>query len=182
MEFTKNHIVRWLVGHRDNVTLKTSAMANCLVARGRRHDNSYTDATETQLFIKFLSAKTEEDRTHYKEVLDKVHRNNNDYYPDYFERGLMEMNLLQLMEYIAEKMTTYEESVEEKDRTTDGYISAVLDPLQGQVDLKLRRLIINTVLYTIDSVGYTKSMLEKKNHREGWDTEGVTKDGEVEEE
>ena len=110
MEFTRNHVAKWLVNHRNRVSMKMSALGNDLAIRGRRHDNSYTDNTEIDLFIKYLSETDPHKKKRAKELLDGVHYSRNDCYPRFFDKGVSEMNMIQLIEYICERMASLEEA------------------------------------------------------------------------
>ena len=172
MQFTKKHVIQWLTNHRDRVSMKMSALGNDLAIRGRRHDNSYADNTETDLFIKYLSETNPEKKQRAKALLDGVHQSRNDYCPQFFDKGIDEMNIIQLIEYICEKMASLEEarvSVDEvmPDISVEDYKKAVLSGIDVS-SVELMTLIENTIGYIANRNQYIKAMIERaeKNYGE----------------
>ena len=165
----QTQVIKQMMFHRTKVALKMSTIANELVMRGRRHDNSYSSETELAIATKLLDKNLSEEEVSYnKELLDQIHGTFNDYDPRYFEQGFHEMNLIQLIEYIADKMARYEE--EHLKDGKDEYISKipseeyheyVLSGL-GKIPTILAEFIENTIDFLIDHIGYTKALLNKK--------------------
>ena len=83
-------------------------IANDIAARGRRHDNSYTGGTEMNLLIKIANEKNANKKLELKKVLKGIHTNNNDYIPDFHDNGISGMNMVELLEFIADKISEYD--------------------------------------------------------------------------
>lgn len=162
MKYTKMNVIKWLIGHRDKVSEKLSSLGNDLAIRGRRHDNSYTDDTECELFIQMENAETQEQKDHYKELLHSIHGKVNDYDPLYFEEdGTVGMHILQLLEYICDKMAYYEAThIKVSAMPTQEYYDFVLEDL-GEISDDLIIIIKNTIDYI-----YNKNMVIKRTMKQ----------------
>ena len=165
----KAKVIKHMMFHRTKVALKMSTIANELVKRGRRHDNSYSSDTEISLAVKAQDMSlSKEDREYNKGLLVHIHGTFNDYSPLYFEQGLRNMNLIQLIEYIADKMAEYEEEYPHQEGDeyipeipAREYFDYVVKDL-GNIPTILVELIENTISWMIDNIKYTKAMLLKK--------------------
>lgn len=146
----RNEVIKKILFNRTKVNLKLSSIANDLASRGRRHDNSYTDNTELTLMVNMYNATTDESKLHYKEMLDNIHANANDYLPAYHGNDLSKMNMIQLLEFIVDRVSRYETLVsnESCDNSIESYTDYVLKDLE--VTDELRGIILNTVEYIID--------------------------------
>ncbi len=160
----RGKVIKWLMDHRSRVSSKLAIVASDLIMRGRRHDNSYTSETEVDLFIK---AREGDQQEYHKELLSRVHENLNDYCFRYYSNGLLGMNLVQLFEYICDKMSRLEEERgiklgEKSNITKEDYINAVTAEF-GELSEGFAALISNTVEYIMDANKYTKAILERKD-------------------
>ena len=153
----KKDILKEIMLHRQRVSLKLSAVANDIAANGRRHDNSYTGDVEYNLLKKIASDSDIDNKRHYMELLDSVHAEANDYYPE-FHGGIEHMNMIQLLEYIADRIVRIDAS-EDRPTTIEGYQKAVINSLEP-VSFDLQGVIENTVEYFLDR---NKSILKSLN-------------------
>jgi hypothetical protein len=167
------HVIKWLMEHRNNVSIKLSSLGNDLAIRGRRHDNSYTDDTESELFIQIMNAETQEQKDHFKELLNSVHGKVNDYYPSYFEEdGTRGMHILQLLEYICDKMATYEKThIKVSAMPTQEYYDYVLEDL-GDISDDLIIIIKNTMDYIYNKNMVIHRMMKQEENYNYEQTEG----------
>lgn len=170
MEYTRMHVIKWLIGHRDKVSEKLTLIGNDLVVRGRRHDNSYTDDTEMGVFIRMKNAVTQEQKKHFGDVLSSIHGNVNDYIPAYFgETGIKGMHILQLTEYICDKMATYEEThARMGELPSEEYYNYVLEGL-GDISDDLVSIVKNTMDYVYNKnlvINRTMKQEEKINYEQ----------------
>lgn len=168
--FDRARLIKWMVRHRTRVSNKLSVLGNDLAIRGRRHDNSYTDDTESTLFIKAKTAKDISERERYSQLLNRLHEQNNDYLPNYHDRGLSGMNLVQLMEFICDGMATFEEDVIKSkddgntmvDLEPKDYYDAVLERIPEDTPEVVKDMIQNTIDYIVDKNSAIKRMIEKR--------------------
>lgn len=160
MEYTKNHVRKWLVKHREIVSAKMSHIANDLAANGRRHDNSYTDDTEAELFIKVLNSKSETEKQRHMDVLDGLHNHRNMYHPVFFEGDIRKMNLLDLIQYVCDSMSRCEEYVGGTPKFD--YYCDFLDKtlkLSSNVTDDMLASLHETIRYILDRDGVLKERL-----------------------
>ena len=165
--FNKNKLIKWLMSHRLRVSNKMSVLGNDLVIRGRRHDNSYSDDMEVELATRSKTSDILAERKRYAEMLENLHKAHNDYCPLYFENGLLDMNLVQIMELICDSMARYEET-----KTSDGnrvisinpedYYDYVLAVFPEDIPELLQSLVKNTIDYIVDKNSVIKKMIEKR--------------------
>ena len=151
---TKNDIIKMFLLHRSRVSVKMSKLANDLGARGRRHDNSYSNPTELHIIENIINAKNDEDRAHNEKLLSNIHSSKNDYLPDFFDNGIKDMNILQLTEFIVDKVVEFEEenirtnnaSKINKEKCQNYVITR-----SGGISEDMKSIILNTVDYICDS-------------------------------
>lgn len=151
---TKNELLKLFLLHRSRVSLKMSKLGNDLAARGRRHDNSYSGSTELCIMEKISNTSDEDEKAHNKKLLYSIHASKNDYLPEFFENGILDMNVLQLIEFITDKVVEFEESVLKPGElsTVDvneckKYVISKFDNVSDDV----KSIIGNTVEYICDS-------------------------------
>lgn len=165
----RNQVVKDLLRHRAKVSARMSTIAYDLSKRGRSHDNTLTSSTEMSIAMQTLSG-TPEQIAEKKKLLDAIHGSQSDYDPRYYQNGLHEMNLNQLIEFICDKMAKYEEMYPQQlgddaiifNATVREYTDYVLSYFDKKLPDVLNNLIENTIAWMVDSVGYTKSLFERK--------------------
>lgn len=155
----KKDILKEIMLHRQRVSLKLSTIANDIAANGRRHDNSYTGDTEYALIEKITKEKDPTNKAHYIELLNSVHEQNNDYYPEY-NYGIENMNMLQLLELIADKIVRIEER-EDRPSDVNDYKREIISSL-GHISGDLQGVIENTIEYFIDRNKAILKIISKK--------------------
>lgn len=117
-----NDIIKGLMQHRTAVETTLNAVAQDLMTRGRVHDNSVTDDTEMILNYKCITSPGG-DVHKYEEMVKGLHAQNNDHHIDYFPDGLYDMNLIQLMEYIADQMARLDAATDTTGWTSAEYVN-----------------------------------------------------------
>lgn len=156
----KNDIIKRVLMHRSRVAVKLSSIGNDIAARGRRHDNSYTGDVELTLIGKIIDEP--DNREHNMELLRGVHSKNNDYCPEYHD-GINGMNMIQLLEYIAEKIVQLDEK---KMKLSDNdYVRLIIDDISSNypISVDLACIISNTILYFLDRNGEILKSLQKNS-------------------
>lgn len=143
-------IIKKVLMHRSRVSVKLSSIANDIAARGRRHDNSYTGGTEMNLLIKIANEKDANKKLELKKVLKGIHTNNNDYIPDFHDNGISGMNMIELLEFIADKISEYDLMVinDNAPNDLDAYHKYVINGLTLSSDLS--SVIKETIMYFIN--------------------------------
>lgn len=137
----------YLYEHRALVHDKLATVSREINTRARRHDQSSLSGTELRIY-----------KEHFDElqkypifdprrdiVLSKMrvaiayHHEANDHHPEHFTNGIDDMNLLQLMEFVADVMSQSEQN------GIDVY--EILPLLKDQYDIsnQLYQVILNTV-------------------------------------
>ena len=179
-DFDRNRLIKWLMRHRTRVGNKMSALGNDLAIRGRRHDNTYTDDMESELFIKAKTASTYEERLRATEGLYNLHARNNDYYPEFHKGGLSDMNMAQIIELICERMALYEETILENGNTIlsiepDRYYEFVLLGFPEDMPDIIKDIVRNTIDYIVDKNSVIKKMIEKREAMYRGETERLNK-------
>ena len=146
----KDDALRKVFMHKARVSTRMSDLANDLGARGRRHANSYTGDTELSLLMKIEESDSAEDVRRYHELLDEIHAKNNDYEPN-FHKYIGEMNMIQLIEFIVDRVAVYDRLVVEDGypNAFEGYVSNIMMDLPNISD-DLRGVIRETILYVVD--------------------------------
>lgn len=153
-------IYKEIMKHRQRVSLKMSTIANDIAARGRRHDNSYTDSMEYNLIEEYVNADNEDDKSHYGKLIRHLHSERNDYLPEYND-GIKNMNMIQLLELIAEKVTIIDERYG-TNNDMDFYKEKVIELLNPEdMSDDLKSIIKNTVEYYVDRNGTIMKSLKK---------------------
>lgn len=157
-------IIKDILIKRTRVSIKLSSIANDLAARGRRHDNSYTDKIEMDLLEKIQDSDNEVDKKRNEKLLRGIHSSVNDYLPAFHDGNVCYMNMLQLLEYIAHRVTEYETSVVTDNKTMNkvecvGYVIGGFNHLSED----LSGVIMNTVMYMIDRNESIKNNLPKSS-------------------
>lgn len=147
----RNDIVKELLLKRARVSIKMSSIANDIAARGRRHDNSYTDDSEMSLLIALRETDDEELKTQMEKLLKGIHALNNDYIPGYHSSA-EDMNMIQLIEYITHRITEYDELVVNKGypKEVSDYQKFVWEELYIEEYSGLYYVVGNTVEYIVD--------------------------------
>ena len=158
---SENNILKQVMDHRIKVSMRMSLIGNDLAARGRRHDNSYSQSTEMDLIKKSFNDETEEKRKHSMELLEGVHASHNDYMVNHFDNGIKDMNILQLVEYITDKMASVDEEVEEP--TIEVYEEYVLNGVEDASD-DLKSVVKNTIMYILNRNGVVKKMIDRREN------------------
>ena len=157
----RNGIIKEILLHRQRVSVKLINIANDIAARGRRHDNSYTGDVEITLIEKII--KEPDKKEYHKKLLDSLHAKNNDYLPDY-HGGIEEMNMIQLLEFIADKIATIDERGEQLDlKSYQKEIISMLPP----ISFDLQYVIEHTIEYFIDRNGSILRSLQKSEAEYG---------------
>lgn len=154
----KNDIIKEVLMHRSRVSVKLSSIGNDIAARGRRHDNSYTGDAELTLIGKIIDEP--ENREHNMELLQGIHSKNNDYYPEYHD-GINGMNMVQLLEYIADKIVQLDEK---RMKLSDNeYVKLIIDDISSKypISVDLACIISNTIMYFLDRNGEILKSLQK---------------------
>lgn len=172
---TKNDIIKKILMHRSRVSIKLSTIGNDIAARGRRHDNSYTGETEMSLINKIISEPDKKEK--YTELLSAIHSKNNDYCPEY-HGGINEMDMIQLLEYIADEIVKVDERGDSF--STNEYVDKVLLSITSkyQISDDLNSIISNTVLYFLDRNKTILKNLEKQGTNISSFVEGGSINGE----
>lgn len=154
----KIDIIKEILLHRSRVSVKLSSIGNDIAARGRRHDNSYTGDVELSLINKIIDEP--EEREHNMELLKAVHSKNNDYYPEYHD-GIKGMDMIQLLEYIADKIVQIDERKE--DLSDNDYVNIIISDIASKYSLSvdLASVISNTILYFLDRNAAILKSLQK---------------------
>lgn len=167
--FDRIRLVKWLMNHRTRVANKMSVLGNDLAIRGRRHDNSYTGDTESELFIKAKTSKDINNRMRYGLMVQNLHEGSNDYLPGYHENGLSDMNLVQLIELICDNMAALEERISNPNNgdtevklNPEDYYDAALERIPEDTPDIVKDMIRNTVDYIVDKNAVIKGMIEKR--------------------
>lgn len=164
----KLRIIKWLTSHRDRVSTKMSDLGNDLAIRGRRHDNSYTSDVESAIIAKIDSAKTKEERQHYTEVLQGIHWSTNDYHVEYFPKGIYDMNMIQMIELICDRLSRYEVehpiSTELPGEECRDYVLEAF----GDISPDLSEVVLNTLDY-IHNKNYMVKLHMKKEKEVKYD-------------
>ena len=162
----KNMVIKQLLNHRSRVAMKMSIIAQDLMTRSRRHDNSYSGDTEIAIAVK-ANSPIPSIRERNKKLLKGIHDTMNDYCPAYFKGGIKDMTMIQLIEFIADRMARCEEeSVTEdgrpKEISFEDYYNFMKGDLGDDVPDALQSIILNTIQCIIDNNKYTAGMLKKK--------------------
>ena len=152
------NILKQVLDHRIKVSMIMSLIGNDIGARGRRHDNSYSYKTEMDLIEKSFDCEKER-RGHYMGLLDGIHASQNDYMVKHFDNGVKDMNILQLIEYIADKMASVDEEYDNP--TVEIYENYVLKDVKDASD-DLKSVIKNTIMYLLNKNGVLNKMIERK--------------------
>ena len=157
-------IIKDILIKRTRVSIKLSTIANDLAARGRRHDNSYTDTMEMNLLEKIQDSDNEVDKKRNEKLLNGIHSNANDYMPAFHNGNVSHMNMLQLLEYIAHRVTEYESSVVSDNKSMNKVecVGYVLDGF-NHLSEDLSGVIVNTVIYMIDRNESIRNNLPKSS-------------------
>ncbi|MCM1219761.1 MAG: DUF5662 family protein [Lachnospiraceae bacterium] len=176
MAVGKNDVIHWLLDHRMRVGQRLSSLGNDLAIRGRRHDNTYSETVEMNQFAAFYNVEPgdpdrDKKRQHHVDLVVAIHKQRNDYYHEFFDHGIMEMNMLQLMEYICDRITLWEEhkagnispinyeifmDEESRDDLTH-YVLAGLPELSPD----LESIVTNTVYYILHRNEVIKQIVER---------------------
>lgn len=178
----KNDVIHWLLDHRMKVANRLSSLGNDLAIRGRRHDNTYSEPVEMNRFAEFYNiSMSDEDRDTKRnrcaDMVKNLHKMRNDYFHEFFEDGIKEMNMLQLMEYICDRVTLWEEFkagnispinydiLLDKSSRDDvkHYVLAGLPEMSPDMTV----VVINTVDYILDKNAVLKRVVERGNRTYG---------------
>lgn len=172
-EDLKNEVVKDMLLHRQRVSLKLSTIANDIAVRGRRHDNSYTEDTELELSIKLKKADNVEDIERISKILHNLHAKNNDYLPDFHNGDVSKMNMIQLLEFIADCVTKCDEELlglniefDDNESVFGFYYKYIMDELP-EISDDLLSIIKNTVDYMIDRNSVILKSLPKNSAEYG---------------
>jgi hypothetical protein len=139
-----------------------SMLGNDIVIRGRRHDNSYTSETEVDIISKIAKATTNEEKKHFTELLTNIHGNCNDYRVTYHKQGISDMNMVQMLELICDRMSRYESNHTVSGEFPDEeYLSYVLNGF-GEVSDDLANVIKNTTKYVYNRNLVVKQSMKKE--------------------
>jgi len=162
----KNVVLKQLLAHRSRVAMKMSIIAQDLMARSRRHDNSYSEETEMVIAVK-ANSPIPSIRNKNKQLLKGVHDAMNDYCPAYYKNGLKGMTLIQLIEFISDRMARCEEeSVTDdglpKKLSTEDYYNFMKGDFGVELSDTFHDVIMNTIECIIDNNKYIKGILQKK--------------------
>lgn len=175
----KNDIIKEVLMHRSRVAVKLSSVGNDIASRGRRHDNSYTGDVELTLINKIINDP--DNKEHNMELLRAIHSKNNDYCPEYHD-GIIGMDLVQLLEYIAEKVVQLDER---KEKLSDNdYVNIIIGDISSKYSLSvdLACILSNTILYFLDRNAAILKSLQKNISQEAsnytYEIEEETGDGE----
>lgn len=172
----KDHVIRWLLDHRMKVSQRMSSLGNDLAMRGRRHDNTYSETVESNRFAEFYNIPLgdpdrDKKRDNCANLVKNLHKQRNDYFPEFFEGGITEMNMLQLIEYICDRITLWEElkagiispinydALSDPENKDDlyHYVLAGLPELSPDMEV----VISNTVDYILDRNTILKRIMER---------------------
>lgn len=162
----KNVVLKQLLMHRNRVAMKMGIIAQDLMARSRRHDNSYSEETEMSIAIK-ANSPIPSIRKKNKALLKGVHDAMNDYCPNYFSNGLKGMTLIQLIEFISDRMARCEEESITDDGlpmnlSAEDYFNFMKEDFGMELSEELHSIVMNTIECIIDNNKYIKGMLMKK--------------------
>lgn len=150
-------ILKEIMKHRQRVSIKLSSVANDIAARGRRHDNSYTESVEYNLIEKYTKTSDDEDKERYLKLLKDIHSERNDYLPEY-HGGIDKMNMIQLLELIAERIVLLDERYGSND--IELYKSEIIENI-GPISDDLKGVIENTIEYFINRNASILKSLQK---------------------
>lgn len=182
MAADKNDVIHWLLDHRMKVSQRLSSIGNDLAIRGRRHDNSYSETVETNQFMAFYNVSTGDSerfkkRDHHASLVREIHKQRNDYIPGFFDNGVDGMNMLQLMEYICDRITLWDEFkagiispinydilMDEKSKEdVRHYVLTGLPKLSSDME----SVVLNTIEYVLDRNTVLKQVLERSERTYG---------------
>lgn len=134
--------------HIENVIRYMNILSKEIKHRGEIHDASKLKSPEVELLdqyteqlkdLKYLSPEYEECRQKIKPALDH-HYENNRHHPEYWEDGIKDMSLVDLLEMVADWMAAAE-------RTKDGDVRRSIEMNQkrfGYTD-ETKQILLNTV-------------------------------------
>lgn len=96
--------------HKMRVHIKMSVLARELVTRGNTHDNSKLKTPEVDIYSAHIEelSSAKYGTPEYDAVLDKIkpaldhHHKENDHHPQHFENGIVDMNLVQMLEMLCD--------------------------------------------------------------------------------
>lgn len=177
MTVGKNDVIHWMLDHRLKVGQRLSNLGNDLAIRGRRHDNTYSEAVEVNQFAAFYNVSpTDPDRDkkrdHYANLVKTIHKKRNDYFHEFFDNGVEGMNMLQLMEYICDRITLWEEFkagvispinydvLTADDTIRNDVYKYVLSGLPA-LSADMESVVVNTVNYILNRNDVIKQILER---------------------
>lgn len=136
--------------HKDGVKDYLSFIVNLLASRALTHDNSKNSNEEYKYFKMANSVnrnqfKTYEEYLNYiKPTLDKGlehHYNVNRHHPEYFDNGIDDMNLIDILEMIVD----WKVSIEQNDKEL--YEEIDYNFKKYNVSEQLKKIILNTYKY-----------------------------------
>lgn len=163
----KNVVIKQLLAHRSRVATKMAIIAQDLMARSRRHDNSYSENAEMVIAVNANSPDSSV-RKRYKKILKGVHDAMNDYCPAYFKNGIKGMTLIQLIEFISDRMARCEEESATDENgvpmkfSSEDYYNFMKDDFGIELSDDFRKVIMNTIECITDNNKYIRGMLMKK--------------------
>lgn len=176
MAAEKNDVIHWLLDHRSRVGKRMSSLGNDLAIRGRRHDNSYSETVETNQFMAFYNVSTSDPerfkkRDHHASLVREIHKQRNDYLYGFFDNGVNDMNMLQIMEYICDRITLWEEfkagvispinyDILMDDESKEDIRHYILTGLP-ELSPDMKSVVLNTVDYILDRNAVIKQILER---------------------
>lgn len=178
----KSDVIHWLLDHRMKVSNRLSSLGNDLAIRGRRHDNTYSEPVEMNRFAEFYNislsdAARDEKRDRCADMVKNLHKKRNDYLYGFFENGINGMNMLQLMEYICDRITLWEEFkagnispinydilMDETSRNDVRHYVLVGLP---ELSPDMKAVVLNTVDYILDKNAILKKIVERGNQTYG---------------
>ena len=138
------------IDHKVNVEKFMKPMITELIGRSIRHDDSKLKSPELETFaeygpkLKTLTYGSEEYKTCLSEIKPALdhHYANNRHHPEYFEKGILGMNLVDLTEMIADWMAAVL-------RHDNGDINESLDINQKRFGYSddLKQILKNTVAF-----------------------------------
>ena len=121
--------------------------AKDLLRRGKEHDESKLHSPEKELFDEMTPLKhLEYGSDEYKEALEKLkpaldhHYLMNDHHPEYFENGMEDMNLLQLIELCVDWKAS-----SERHTTGDIEKSMKINKERFGISDQLEKILLNTL-------------------------------------
>ena len=155
----KENVLKQVLSHRTKVSMRMSLIGNDLAANGRRHDNSYSSTTESGLINMMFESNDNDKKKRSLELLESIHDSQNDYRINHHDNGVKDMNILQLIQYVADKMASVEEEIEKP--SIEDYEKYVMSDIENASD-DLKSVIKNSIMYLLNKNGVLSKMIERK--------------------